>query len=113
MTYHNRQKSSDADIHVLHDQVGRAIVDKATAHVGVGEEGTELAGKTLLAVVLEDHILISLDDREALIENVVTVLLTHERLELREFARGNIDHLVLAHVSSHTSILALSSCLSA
>ena len=102
---------SDSNIHVLHDQVGSAVVDKAAAHVRIGENRSELAGEALLTVVFEDNVLVSLDDPKSLVENVVPILLAHECLELGELAGRNVDHLILAHVSCNIAVQAFSGSL--
>ena len=101
------RSKSDTDVHVLHDQVSRAVVNKPAAKVLVGEEGPKLAHETLLAVIFENDILVRLNDAKALVKNIVAVLLAHESLELRELAGRNVNHLVFADVASHITVLAL------
>ena len=76
---------SDADVHVLDNQVGRAIVKETAAHVLVIEQRAELLKELSLTVVFKDDILGSLDDSETLIEGRTSVLAAHEGLELWEF----------------------------
>jgi hypothetical protein len=98
--------SSDTNVHVLHDQVSRAVVDEATAHVFVVEQRAKLRDQLLLAVSLKDQVLMRLNHCKTLIECRCPVLVAHEGLELRELARRNVDHLLLADVACHVAILA-------
>ena len=97
--------SSDTNVHVLYDQVRRAIVDETTAHVLIREKWAKLLRKLLLSVVIEDHVLVLLNNCKALVEDLATILLAHESLEFGELARANVDHLFLAHVACDISIL--------
>ena len=80
-------RSLAAHIHVLHDQVRGAVVDKSAARILVAEEWVQLRHQLLLAIVLENHGLVLLDDSKALVKNLLAVLLAHKVAELRELAR--------------------------
>ena len=101
------RRSPATHVHVLNDQVRSAVVDKSAAHIRVVEQWVQLRHQLLLAIVLENHSLILLDDREALVEDLLTVLLAHEAAELGELARRDVDHLFLAGAARHIAILAL------
>lgn len=59
----------------------------------------------LLSIALKNHGLILLDDRKALVEDLRSILFAHELSEFGEFARGNVDHFVLAHVARDARVL--------
>ena len=73
-------------VHVLHDQVRGAVVDKSAARICVAEEWVQLRQQLLLTIVLENHGLVLLDNSKALVKDLFAVLLAHEVSELREFA---------------------------
>ena len=81
------RRSPATHVHVLHDQVRGAVVDKSAAHIGVVEEWVQLRHQLLLPIVLENHSLILLDDSKALVKDLLAVLLAHEVAELGELAR--------------------------
>ena len=59
------------------------------------------------AILFKDYVLVSLHDLETLLELRCTVLVTHPLLELRELARRNVDHLILADIAVDIGVLAL------
>ena len=59
----------------------------------------------MLSIALKNHGLILLDDRKALVEDLRSILFAHELSEFGEFARGNVDHFVLAHVARDARVL--------
>ena len=59
----------------------------------------------LLTIALENHRLILLDDRKALVKDLRSILFAHELSEFGEFTRGDVDHFVLAHVACDARIL--------
>ena len=79
-------RSLGTHIHVLHDQVRGAVVDKSTAGICVAEEWVQLRHQLLLTIVLENYGLVLLDDSKALVKDLLAVLLAHKVSELRELA---------------------------
>ena len=59
----------------------------------------------LLSIALKNHRLVLLDDREALVKDLRSILFAHELSEFGEFARGNVDHFVFAHVARDARVL--------
>lgn len=99
--------SLGTNVHILHDKVSSAVVDESGAHVCIVEQRSKLLEQLLLSITLKNDCLALLDNRKALIEYLSSVLLTHERLELWELARRNIDHLILAYITRNTAVLSL------
>ena len=96
---------SNTNVHVLHDEISGAIVDETTGHVRIREQRVQLLNQLLLPTILEDHILLRPNDLEALVKDFCSILIAHEGTELWEFTRGDINHLVLADVTSDIAIL--------
>ena len=96
-----------SDIKVLHDQVGCAVIDEATAGIRLVKERLKLLGELSFAVLLEDHLLLRFDNGKTLVEHLTTVLLTHEGFEFRESAGWDIDHFLFAHSTSDITILSV------
>ena len=71
----------------------------------MSKERTHLCNELLLSILLKYHILVLFDDREALVEDLCSVLLAHEGLEFGELAGRDVNHLLLAHVACHARIL--------
>ena len=107
----------------MHDQIGSAVVDEATAFVLIVEKWGKLRGELSFSILFENHLLLRLDNGEALVENFSAILLAHEGLEFGEGARRDIDHFllgdtascgtVLSFVLNGSGLLAGSSCLNA
>lgn len=66
-----------------------------------------MLSKLLLAILLEDNVLVRLNDVETLSEHLLAVLLAHEGLELGEVAARDVDHLLLACIARDGRVLAL------
>ena len=75
--------------------------------VSIWEQWAKLLDQLLLAIVLVNHRLVLFDDREALVKDLLAVFAAHKLAELGELARGDVDHLFLAHVARHVAVLAL------
>jgi len=97
--------NSGADIHILHNQIGRAIVNEARAKIRIWENWTELGHELAFSVFLEDYVLMRLDNDKTLVELRSTVLIAHKLLEFRELAWWNVNHLVFAYVACDIGVL--------
>ena len=98
--------SSDANVHVLNDQVRGTVVDESRTKVIVREGCTKLLHQLAFSILLKDYVLVSLNNGKALVELLSTVLIAHPLLELRELTGRNVDHLIFANVSMDVGILA-------
>lgn len=88
--------NATSDLHILHDQISSAEVDEALELLDVleTERGQHLA-KLLFAAVLVDEVAVGTDHLVALHELRLAVLTDHVLLELRKFARRDVDHRLL------------------
>ena len=71
----------------------------------LSKERTHLGYELLLSVLLKYHILVLFDNREALVEDLSSILLAHEGLEFRELAGRDVYHFFLADVACDARIL--------
>ena len=71
------------------------------------KEWAHLCNELLLSILLKYHILVLFDNSEALVEDVCSILLAHEGLELRELAGRDVYHFFLADVARDIRVLSL------
>lgn len=83
-------------LHVLHNKVGGAVVNKAFERLLVGElQVGQHVADALLAVRLVGHMAVLLDDVESFHEMPLAEIFDHVSLELAELATGYVDHILV------------------
>ena len=83
-------------LHVLHNKVGGAIVNKAFERFLVWElQVSEHVADALLAIGLVGHVAVLLDDVESFHEMPLAKIFDHVCLEFAELTTGNVDHILV------------------
>lgn len=91
--------NAPSDFHVLNDQICGTEVDEALELLDVVEpKRSQHLAEHFLAAILVDQVAVGTNELVALHELLLTVLTDHVLLELREFARRDVDHRLLRRI---------------
>lgn len=86
---------------VLNNDVRRAEVEEPSNDVVTLEEMLQHFDKLLLSFLSVDKVLVLLDDLEAFLEWLLSVLQAHVTCELWEFASVQVDHFLIVLLAQH------------